>query len=313
MRGKMEPERESGVGSLLKSEREKKGISIDQLASATKLRKHFIEALEDEAWHNLPSPVYVKGFIRSYARGAGFDGKEAIRLYESIAPVEEEIPRPLREVRVPKSRPAIFFVFLIIILAAIIYLLAGKKPQIFQDRGDDILVREEQQEEIKPAVEQEPEQVEPEVDLGLPEVQFEEVQPEASDPEYLSAEEGPSNIPEEDVPIVHQAEPVPVPIDEPSFSQAIDNYVLTGIVNLRTYIKIYVDENQPKEYIFQPGSRPQWTAREGFDILVGNAAGVEFEFNGKRIKDLGALGKVVRVKLPEDFESKFYEALREIN
>ena len=49
------------------------------------------------------------------------------------------------------------------------------------------------------------------------------------------------------------------------------------------------------------------------DILVGNAAGVEFEFNGKMIKDLGEPGKVVRVRLPEDFESKVYETLRDIN
>ena len=74
-----------------------------------------------------------------------------------------------------------------------------------------------------------------------------------------------------------------------------------------------MDENNPKEYIFKPGSRPQWTATDGFDILVGNAAGVEFDFNGKRIKDLGGMDKVVRVRLPEDFESKLYENIRDLN
>ena len=86
-----------------------------------------------------------------------------------------------------------------------------------------------------------------------------------------------------------------------------DMLVLTAIVNSRTYVKIYVDDNQPKEYIFRPGSRPQWMAREGFDIRVGNAGGIEFDFNGKRIKDIGKSGKVVRVRLPEGFESPLYE------
>ena len=40
-----------------------------------------------------------------------------------------------------------------------------------------------------------------------------------------------------------------------------------------------IDGQEPKEYIFQSGARPQWKAREGFDILVGNAAGAEFEFS----------------------------------
>lgn len=309
----MEPQRETGVGSLLKGEREEKGISIDQLARVTKLRKQFIEALENEAWHDLPSPVYVKGFIRSYAQGVGFNGKEAIRLYENIAPVEGEIPRPLREFRVPKNRPAFFFMAFIAVLAVVIFLLAGKRPQIFQDRGDVILVEEEQQKDLQPAAEPEPEQVEPERDLDLLAVQPEDVPPKASEPKYLPAEESPSKPPEEDAVIIHQAEPAPVPIDEPLSSPAYDNYVLNGIVKLKTYIKIYVDEQQPKEYIFKPGSSPQWTAREGFDILVGNAAGVEFEFNGNMIKDLGEPGKVVRVRLPEDFESKFYETIRDIN
>ena len=308
----MEPQEKPGVGSLLKSEREEKGISIDQLARITKLRKHFIEALENEAWQDLPSPVYVKGFIRSYAQGVGFDGKEAIRLYESIAPVEEEIPKPLTEFRVPKKRPAFFLVVFIAVLAVIVYLFAGKKSQIFQNKGDIILVQEEQEKETQPAAEHEPEQIEPDLDLDLI-----EAEPEG-EPLFLSEPqpelEELSDSQEEDAVIIHQTEPAPTPVvDEFISFQAGDKHVLTAIINLRTYIKIYVDDNNPKEYIFQPGSRPQWTASEGFDILVGNAAGVEFEFNGKKIKDLGGLGKVIRVRLPEGFESKIYESIRDLN
>jgi len=79
-------------------------------------------------------------------------------------------------------------------------------------------------------------------------------------------------------------------------------FVLTGHVEDRTWIRICVDDQEPKEYIFQPGSRPQWKGVEGFNILVGNAAGVWFEFNGERYENLGELGKVVRLKLPPDFK-----------
>ncbi len=37
-------------------------------------------------------------------------------------------------------------------------------------------------------------------------------------------------------------------------------------------------------------------------MLVGNAAGMDFEFDGKEIKDMGELGQVVSLRLPEGFE-----------
>ena len=93
-------------------------------------------------------------------------------------------------------------------------------------------------------------------------------------------------------------------ISEPSTGTETDltRFVLTGHVKVRTWIRICVDDQEPKEYIFQPGARPQWKGVEGFNVLIGNAAGVEFDFNGERFKNLGNLGKVVRLKLPPDFE-----------
>ena len=82
----------------------------------------------------------------------------------------------------------------------------------------------------------------------------------------------------------------------------LTRFVLTGHVKARTWIRICVDDQEPKEYIFQPGSRPQWKGVDGFNVLIGNAAGVEFDFNGERFENLGDLGKVVRLKLPRHFE-----------
>jgi hypothetical protein len=51
--------------------------------------------------------------------------------------------------------------------------------------------------------------------------------------------------------------------------------------------------------LLQPGETVEWTADEGFDILVGNAGGIEFSLNGDPLGYLGPEGKVVRLKLPE--------------
>ncbi|MCC7365404.1 MAG: helix-turn-helix domain-containing protein [Dehalococcoidia bacterium] len=55
------------IGTTLRDARLARGISIDQAAQDTRISARFLEALEDEAFEQLPAPVYVRGFLRSYA------------------------------------------------------------------------------------------------------------------------------------------------------------------------------------------------------------------------------------------------------
>jgi len=55
------------VGELLRSERNKKTISIEMVANALNFRKVYLEALEAGDWSNMPGEVYALGFLRQYA------------------------------------------------------------------------------------------------------------------------------------------------------------------------------------------------------------------------------------------------------
>ena len=55
------------IGVTLRSARIQRGLSVEQVAQDTRISARFIEALEDEAFDELPAPVYVRGFLRSYA------------------------------------------------------------------------------------------------------------------------------------------------------------------------------------------------------------------------------------------------------
>lgn len=57
----------AGIGEALRSTRERRGLSIDEVARDTRISPRFLEALESEQFDELPAPVYVRGFIRSYA------------------------------------------------------------------------------------------------------------------------------------------------------------------------------------------------------------------------------------------------------
>jgi hypothetical protein len=80
-----------------------------------------------------------------------------------------------------------------------------------------------------------------------------------------------------------------------------ETYELKGVVLDETWVRIQIDNGGTKEYIFQPGARPQWKAKEGFYLTVGNAAGIELELNGTKLKSLGKAGKVVKLNLPASF------------
>lgn len=57
----------AGIGETLRSTREHRGLTIEQVAQDTRISARFLEALEAEQFDELPAPVYVRGFLRSYA------------------------------------------------------------------------------------------------------------------------------------------------------------------------------------------------------------------------------------------------------
>ena len=79
-------QRETSFGRYLRTFREQRGMRIQELSELTKIPIHILRNLEGESLHRLPEPVYVKGFIRSYAGAVGADPTEAVGLYLKKAP-----------------------------------------------------------------------------------------------------------------------------------------------------------------------------------------------------------------------------------
>lgn len=61
------------IGQKLKSAREAKGVSVSEAAASTKILSKFIEAMEDDNFEKLSAPVYIKSFVRLYAKYLNLD------------------------------------------------------------------------------------------------------------------------------------------------------------------------------------------------------------------------------------------------
>ncbi len=77
-------EMELELGSLLKKTREEKGLSLDDIQEETKIRKKYLEAIEENNFDILPGKVYLKVFIKGYAREVGLDYQELLKKYEIL-------------------------------------------------------------------------------------------------------------------------------------------------------------------------------------------------------------------------------------
>lgn len=60
-------------GARLRHARVERGLEIDQLAGITKINPMYLRSIEDDAIEQLPAPVYVRGFVKAYARCVGLD------------------------------------------------------------------------------------------------------------------------------------------------------------------------------------------------------------------------------------------------
>ena len=86
----------SSVGSQLKQARQARGLSLEQAAHSTRIRIHYLEALERDDRSTLPSQVQGRGFLRLYADYLGLPVKVMLDQWEGRVPVEE-VPEPHRK------------------------------------------------------------------------------------------------------------------------------------------------------------------------------------------------------------------------
>jgi cytoskeletal protein RodZ len=82
----------SELGQLLRNARIERKISLDDLQEATKIRKRYLEAIEEGNYKVLPGSFYVRAFIKSYAEMVGLDPNEVLKLYETDMPPAEAEP-----------------------------------------------------------------------------------------------------------------------------------------------------------------------------------------------------------------------------
>jgi transcriptional regulator with XRE-family HTH domain len=88
------------IGEALRQAREQMGVSPEEVENRTKIRRKYIIAMENDDFEVLPGGVYVRGFLRNYARFLNIDGEALVRQYDELYRQHDETEQ------VPDKGPA---------------------------------------------------------------------------------------------------------------------------------------------------------------------------------------------------------------
>jgi cytoskeletal protein RodZ len=73
------------LGERFRAAREARGLTLSDVSEQIRIRSVYLAAIEDENWPAIGAPVYVRGFLRTYARFLGLDPEEHVAAFNSTA------------------------------------------------------------------------------------------------------------------------------------------------------------------------------------------------------------------------------------
>ena len=285
-------------GSYLKHERELRGISLEEIASVTKIHIKYLKALEAGQFDQLPGEVFIKGFIRSYGKAIGSNADELLTAYDETAGRERrESRQPASDAGEEETRRQVHTVnllvggFLLIFLVFAIWYLVQNPP------------RPSPQESVPPPPATVPAPL-PDRSLAAPgEVQAPEREDSSKPPpDGASLEEKDT---EAGRPAPTPATPAPKEkavtgqengaIIKPLQDQQVKEETagsgpapaetsglhLTIKARENSWFNLRVDEGREQDFILPAGASKTFQAQKGFRVTIGNRRGTELTLNGQ--------------------------------
>lgn len=243
-------------GRYLKAKRIEKGITLEEVSRETRIRMDNLLLIEKEDHDKLPAEVFMRGFLRAYARAIGADEEEAVRRYVSSFHAFRKIARAEADfIRLSAKSWTHLFMFLgmlLCIIAASVFMMSA-----IHDR---------------------------------PQVDFKANQQRVEDVVNKTSHEAATKLPP-DTDVVHDSTSVD--------SVVVQEKLLLRVIAVEeTWIKVIIDSRDSMEYSLQPGNSLKLEAFFGFNLLIGNAAGVKLTLNDNPIEVPGKRGQVVNIELP---------------
>ncbi|MBX7197664.1 MAG: helix-turn-helix domain-containing protein [Sandaracinaceae bacterium] len=112
------------IGQFLRNEREIRQLSLEELAQTTRIPLRSLQLLEEDRLDSLPGDVFVRGFLKSYAKAVGLGADDVVRRYEESSRPSKAPATPAREAVGQPDRGRRFGLAIALVILLILFTLA---------------------------------------------------------------------------------------------------------------------------------------------------------------------------------------------
>ncbi|MBW2060816.1 MAG: DUF4115 domain-containing protein [Deltaproteobacteria bacterium] len=298
-------------GQHLKKERENKGLTLEEVSKAIRVPVHNLEALESGDDTRLPASVYVKGFIRAYARELELDEQELLEEYNNIYDVApESVQPPITAVQTQNN----YILPIVVIALFVAAVLALGGYYLFSRQKKPASLAPTPQVSMPAPVEQKPTA---EMFASLAEIPVPDEAMEQTAEPGPPLTEAPGTADKETAREHSTAQPeapeeIQAAAEEPGGAPLVQDATPTfegGQHTLRvdvieeTWIRIFIDGQRTKQYLLSAGETMSWQAEKLFKLKIGNAGGIKLFLDGEALPPIGERGQVKEITLPQPREN----------
>ena len=271
----------ASIGDTLRQAREACSYSITYVAAHTHLQEDVIVAIENDDHDRLSSPVFVKGYIRSYAKLLDIDIEPLLSNYIDEAHVERVTPqvKKSKKVRSSGADPVVIWSSV-----TVVALLLGLLTTWWIHRDEDnpvelasVVEQFDNAEQVMTSEGSTSEQQDASHRVGLG----------AVDPKNISSSQNASPIIVEEEPeaadvreqTIEQSSNI---VESPSSGGSIDKVRITVRYTQESWTEIFdARKRRLLHGLIKPGATRVISGQAPFNVFLGNSPGVELEINGK--------------------------------
>ena len=287
----------ASFGENLQREREMRGVTLQEIAAATKIGVRFLQALEAEDFGKVPGGIFTRSFIRTYAKYLGLDEERVLAEYQLVAQHKPDFE--LNRMTVSRSispeqgsrGPLLAF------LLAVLLIGGGYGVFRYSHRAQDTPVS------VPPPAHAPP----PVANATTPAQQASGIPAGADSTQPATSQTTP---PVQDLGSAGTATSVAsgaqtaAPSTLANLPESDGSLVLQVAATEPSWVAVEADGKAILQRVLGPGEIQTIKAREYLDVTTGNALGIVLTLNGETLKPLGRRGEVRSIHLTRKEQKK---------
>ncbi len=263
-------------GAQLRQARERRNLSLDEVATKTRVQRRYLQALEEGTVDKLPEPVYARGFLKKYADFLGLDSAGIAERYFPMAEIRKQgNSGPLLMPPAPKRTNWLGYTVGVVVAVlglSTFFALGNKRSAPFTSETAQASGKSE------PSL-------------------LEKIMKGAGDPNNTVTPAPAPNQVVANAPATQPAGPQTQPILTPPSVTPVPTAQLPVQVAVQvvadTWVRVSADGRTVFQGVLPKGAQRNWSAKQSLKFRTGNAGGILVSHNEKAIGALGSPGKVV--------------------